>query len=629
MRLRHALNLAAAGTLVLAAASLSASLPAPPAGAEAFGYQSLKPWQRRLASGALTEALAAPAAARLAPSGFRASAPGCAARRGDNVKVNVNCANVTDPDLQGRSQAQNETWIAADPYDARRVVAAYNDYRRGDGTCGVSYSRDGGDAWADATVPNQFTRGTAFGGAPREYWQGGGDPSVEWDSRGNVYLTCLAFNRGAAVSPNPDQSSGIYVFRSTGTGGASWNFTGRPVAEHDDTAGAGDFLLDKPLMAVDHYVSSPYRDRVYVTWTTFADDGTAYIYAARSLDYGETFGAPVLVSGDTALCAGGFGIPAPQGRCTVNQFSQPAVGPDGALYVVWANYNTVPTGAGDNHLQMLVARSADGGASFSAPVKAGDFYDLPDCATYQGGADPGRSCVPEKGATANSVFRATNYPYISVNPRNAAQVTVSYGSYVNRNSREATGCVPAGFTGPLGNPLYTGVKGPCNNDIVVSESADGGASFAGGATDVRALPSATDRPAQRTTDQFWHGAAYTPAGRFVVGYFDRQYGDASATGFSDVSLSARTGAGYATQRVTSSSMPPPTQFGGVFYGDYIQITAGAGGVLPLWMDTRQAALFLCPGTGVPGVPPRTCTAPAPQADPANEQEVYTARRAVS
>ena len=622
MRYRRALRLIAAGGLVLAMTSLAA----PPATAQAFGYDNLKPWQKRLASGALTEALADTSAARRALTGFKpGGSPACDGRRGDNVKVNQNCANLTDPDLAGRGQSQNETWIAADPNNPKQVVASYNDYRRGDGTCGVSYSADGGSSWADATTPNGFTRGTEFGGFARQYWQAGGDTSLAWDSRGNAYLSCQVFNRGAGVSPNPDQSSAFYVFRSTGTGGASFNFPGRPVTEHADLAGAGDFLLDKQLMTVDHYAASPFRDRVYVTWTTFAADGTAYIYGAYSADYGETFSAPVLISSNTALCGTTFGIPTPLGACNVNQFSDPAVGPDGALYVVWANFNTTPANPADNHRQMLLAKSTDGGATFSTPVKVGDYFDLPDCATYQGGADPGRSCVPESGPTTNSIFRAANYPYVNVNPRNAAQVTVTYGSYVSRNSREATGCTPAGFTGPLGNPLYTGVKAGCNNDIVISESTDAGATFPG-AADVRTLPSVTDRPGQRTTDQYWHGADYSPTGKFVVTYYDRQYGADNRTGFSDISLSSRSATGFAARRVTSSSMPPPTQFAGVFYGDYIQVTATATQALPAWSDTRAPALFLCPGTGVPGVPPKTCTAPAPQADPANEQDIYTARQ---
>ena len=47
---------------------------------------------------------------------------GCPVNRGSNVRVNQNCLNLTDPDLQGRGQAQNETAIAQDSGDPRRMV---------------------------------------------------------------------------------------------------------------------------------------------------------------------------------------------------------------------------------------------------------------------------------------------------------------------------------------------------------------------------------------------------------------------------------------------------------------------------------------------------------------------------
>ena len=134
-----------------------------------------------------------------------------------------------------------------------------------------------------------FTRGDRFGGVARQYWQAGGDTSVAWDTKGNAYLSCQMFIRGDAVSNNPDQSSAFYVFRSTGTGGASWNFPARPVAELNDIAGNGDALLDKQYMTVDDHKGSPFQDRIYVTWTLFAADGTRYIYEAYSRDYGEHF----------------------------------------------------------------------------------------------------------------------------------------------------------------------------------------------------------------------------------------------------------------------------------------------------------------------------------------------------
>jgi hypothetical protein len=549
---------------------------------------------------------------------------GCSSKIKTNVKVNQNCLNVSDPDLQGRGQAQNEPAIAQDPLNPKHVVASYNDYRRGDGTCGSSYSLDGGQTWVDSTVPNGFTRGRPFGGVARQYWQAGGDTSVAWDTKGNAYMACQLFMRGEPTTNNPDESSAFYVFRSTGNNGASWNFPGRPVVEDFDMTGAS--LLDKEYLTVDNHVGSPFQDRVYVTWTTFAADGTSYIFEAHSNDYGETFSAPVLVSGNNpTLCDQTYGIPTPNGNCNENQYSQPFTGRDGALYVTWSNFNTAVAGT-ENNNRILLAKSTDGGQTFSAPVLVGNYYDLPDCLTYQG-SDPGRACVPEKGSSQNSVFRATNYAVGAVNPTNPNQVVVTYGSYINRHSKESNGCAPAGFSSATGINLYTGVKtaGACNNDIVVSVSNNGGAAFTGGATDVRSLPSVTQSAGQATSDQFWQWADFTGGGSLAVSYYDRQYGDDETTGSSDISVSSSSNmSSFVTNRATSSSMPLPTEFtdgngNSLFYGDYAGLTAPAGTALPIWSDTRNPDVFLCPRSGAPSL----CQGTEPDGLIANDEDVYT------
>ena len=103
------------------------------------------------------------------------------------------------------------------------MVASYNDYRRGDGNCYTAYSLDKGRTWNDSTDPMSFTINPQSGGR-REYWQAGGDTSVAWDTKGNAYLDCQVFMRGPGTTNNPDQSSAVYVFRSTKNSGASWNF---------------------------------------------------------------------------------------------------------------------------------------------------------------------------------------------------------------------------------------------------------------------------------------------------------------------------------------------------------------------------------------------------------------------
>jgi hypothetical protein len=586
---------------------------------ETYAQSRLTPQQQRHVSGFVSHeldqqrALAHPATVKPGATAYTPTKnDACGQKIKSNVKVNQNCLNLSDPDLQGRGQAQNETAIAQDPMNPSNLIASFNDYRRGDGTCGVAYSTNGGQQWNDSTTPNGFTRGTSFGEVARQYWQAGGDTSVAFDTKGNAYLDCQVFMRGNGVTNNPDRSSAVYVFRSTQNHGASFNFPGRPVVEDYDTI--GNTLQDKPYMTVDNHLGSPFQDRIYVTWTNFAADGTANITESYSKDYGETFSAPQAISGRATFC---------NGSCNNNQDSQPFTGPDGTLYVVFNNFNNSVSGA-DNHNQVLMVKSVDGGATFSAPVLVANYYDLPDCYTYQG-SDPFRACLPEKGSNTNSVFRADNYPSGGVNPKNGA-VVVTFGSYISRNSNETTGCTPAGLSASTGLNLYTGTKVACSNQILLSVSTNAGASFTGTTTDPRSLPVVGVQ--SNVADEFFQWADFTQTGALAVSYYDRQYGNDATSGSLDVSASWSSDAiHFETARATSSSMPLPTQFpdgngNSQFFGDYAGLSA-LNGIRPIWADTRNSDLFLCPGTGAPGVPPQLCTASEPNGLHANDQEIYT------
>jgi len=620
--------------LITALVVVSPGLPIQPAGA--YSLHHLAPIQRRLISGFVSSELDATTSrgtqttsgtARTSSGAFPNYYPGpngeCPVSLGSNTKVNQNCLNLSDSDLQGRSQAQNETAIAVNPNDSSQAVASFNDYRRGDGTCGTAITSDGGHNWQDVTTPNGFVRGDAFG-ALREYFQASGDTAVAWDTKGNSYLQCQMFDRGAGVTTSPDDSSGVYVFRSTQNGGASYNFPGRPVIQNVDPSGSqgGAVLEDKPYMTVDDHVGSPFQDRIYVTWTEFASDGTAYIYEAASKNYGESFTSKRLVSRTSSLCGQTYGLPTPRGKCNENQFSDPFTGSDGSLYVVWNNYNNVVTGK-DNRNQVFLAKSTDGGATFGSPVKVSDYFDLPDCLTYEG-QDAFRSCVPEKGPTSNSFFRAANYPSGAVDPTNSNRIAVTFGSYINVHSNESNGCVPEGLSSTTGLNLFDGVKTPgaCNNDVLISASNDGGGTFTGTNTDPRQLTTVNQAPGQATTDQWWQWESYTQQGGLAVSYFDRQYGNDELTGYSDFSLSGSNDLqSFATARATSSSMAPPTQFSGTFFGDYTGLDVSGHNALPLWMDTRDTDLFVCKASG--SLVPNVCTGSASNASIANDQDVFT------
>jgi hypothetical protein len=180
---------------------------------------------------------------------------------------------------------------------------------------------------------------------------------------------------------------------------------------------------------------------------------------------------------------------------------------------------------------------------------------------------------------------------------------VTLGSYLNRHSNPERGnCAPAGFSSDTGLPLYDGVGevNGCNNDIVLSVSTDGGASFTGTATPVWELPSLSDERPGRLADQFWQWAALNPAsGGVTTAYYDRKYGDSQATGEFDITM-RRSNGGHV--RVTNRTLPPTQEFPeagastGVFLGDYMGLAVGPDGIAyPIWTDTRNPVFS--PSTG--------------------------------
>jgi len=506
---------------------------------------------------------------------------------GSNVRANQECTNQSAAGFFGRGQGQNETAVAVNPRNPRNILIGQNDYRRGDSSCGVDWSLDGGRHWGSELVPLSFTA-PGFTGA-RHYWDAAGDPSVAFDSSGEAYLFCLAFNRGTPTSDAGLPASGLFLLRSA-DGGASWSFPASAVKQSDGSGEDGIGLLDKPYMAVDTSRHSGFRDRIYVAWAEYnVDFSAATISFAWSGDHGATWNLTGAISGSSpTLCPRNFSG-APAGTCDANQFPQPFIAPNGDLYVVFQNQNNAVAPGGDNHAQMLIVKSTDGGASFGAPVKVSDWNDLPDCVTYTG-FDAGVACVPTAPLSDRSIFRATNYPSGVAVTNN--RIVVTFGSYINRHSNPTRGnCTPAGFAA-TGLNLYDGVgeTNGCNNDIVVSVSTDGGASFTGTTTPVEQLPSISDERAT-LADQWWQWAALTPRGGVAVAYYDRKYGTDQQTGFMDITM--RRGNGSRV-RVTDRSLPPLNEFPvagastGIFLGDYIGLAVGSDGKAhPAWADTRN------------------------------------------
>jgi len=561
---------------------------------------------------------------------------GCPDASATDVRANQECTNQSEAGYFGRGEAQNETSVAVNPLDPDNILISQNDYRLGDANPGVNWSLDDGDHYGSQTLPKSFAKPILDLGGSHHYWTTCDDTSVAFDSTGEAYLLTQVFDRAFSTDERGTSTifgvdaSAMLLYRS-GDGGASWSFTGSYVATSGFGEGeSGGGLIDKMYMTIDNNPASPYRDRIYVVWAQYPDDGsnspTNFSY---SDDHGNSWSTPIEISGRSKqLCPITFSTRTDY-SCDESQFNMPFVGPDGTVYDVFDNFNNCagalrsigfdcPGGEdGDNHNQVLIVHSPDGGISWSTPVKVGNYYELPDCYTYTG-YDFGRACVPTAPLSGTSIFRATNYPVGFAT--SADDIVVSYGSYINRDSNQNRGnCTPAGISTDTFLNLYDGVGdvNGCNNDIIRSVSNNGGKKFTGTNNGVTHLPTCSRELGKTLTDQWWQWTVPDAAGRAVSSYYDRSYGDDQATGYNDFTLIR----GANAVRVTDFSLPPSNEFPdangySTFMGDYTGLAVNSeGDAYPAWVDTRNG-LYTFDST--PGADPRVLTFAG------YDEDIYTA-----
>ena len=141
---------------------------------------------------------------------------GCGLKDANNVKVNQNCLNLTDADLQGRGQAQNETSIAIDPMNTNHMVASYNDYRRGDGNCYAALQLRRREELERHHALRWVSRAAGpFDAAPCSTGRVVATPRSRGTRRATPICRARCSTAAQPTTPNPDQSSAFFVFRST------------------------------------------------------------------------------------------------------------------------------------------------------------------------------------------------------------------------------------------------------------------------------------------------------------------------------------------------------------------------------------------------------------------------------
>src|SRR5258708_9704963 len=344
-------------------------------------------------------------------------------------------SSVVSPDVtvnqDTAAASQNETNIAVDPNNPNRVVGAANDYvtrtwscpvsgtpcsALGDAYSGTYFSNDGGATWCCvATDPSHL--GTLIPGVEHltaGIYDAGGDPALAFDSRGNVYYAGLGFDR---TSPPNTVAVNRGTFNSVGN--LKWS---QPTFINPTTSPA--IFNDKEWIAADAHASSPFRDRVYVSWTRFIFNGSNGRYVQSPIDFafstngGRTFSAPQLIGGNVLY----------------DQGSRPVVGPDGTGYVFFEGSTRLATRS-----STYVVKSTDGGVTWGKPVAVAPVADI----------------VPLKDA----VFRVNSFPAADVAPN--GDLYVAWSSQLS----DSGGLCP------------TSTNVGCHSAALYSKSTDGGATW--------------------------------------------------------------------------------------------------------------------------------------------------------
>jgi hypothetical protein len=272
--------------------------------------------------------------------------------------------------LNRRPGRFSEPSVAVNPQNPKQILTAFQV------PASIAYSQDSGATW-------QLAAGTA----PADY-KVSGDVSVTYDVLGHAILCYIAFDKlgTAEYWAHNATRNGIFIRRSL-DGGKTWEANAVPI---DDQPTHPDMPFeDKPYIVADNNPTSPYAGSLYVGWTEFSLTKSIILFS-RSKDGGITWSAPFEISTQEGLPRDDNGA--------VEGFAAVA-GPDGILYTVWSNRDSV-----------VMAVSRDGGISFapSRPI-------LPVAPPY---------------FKVEDVERSNGFPQIAADPR-TGRLFVTWSDYRN------------------------------------------------------------------------------------------------------------------------------------------------------------------------------------------------------
>ncbi len=268
--------------------------------------------------------------------------------------------------------AEVEPHLAVDPLDANHWIGVWQQDRWSNGSSrGIvaAVTFDGGATWSAQAMPfSQCAGGSALRAT---------DPWVSYGAGGVVYQSAVASTGGTFA---PDSSNAVLVARSV-DGGRTWQ---APIALIADGAAA---FNDKETVTADP------RDArfAYAVWDRIVQGGNGPTYFARTVDGGATWEA-----------ARAIYDPGPDQQTIGNLVREL---PDGTLVNLMAR---LAAGSGDEKAQLdgtlEVIRSADHGATWSAPIRVADFRPIGAADPLTGAPIRDGSIVPQMAAAPDGTL---------------------------------------------------------------------------------------------------------------------------------------------------------------------------------------------------------------------------------
>jgi len=286
-----------------------------------------------------------------------------AATAGSDVRVTTHDIITSDPYGLATPPTdvlqQNEPSIAVHPANANVIAVGVNDVRTvgisDDAWQGLAVSTDGGASFAFETLIPGYPGDTSPAGlaSPVRGNAAASDPWLGFDAAGNLYFSFIAFQRTPPGQPSSTVANALAVAKYHISAAGAVTYLGTVVVERG-TVGLGQ-QEDKEALAVDRGTG-----RVYVCWARFTG-GQNHASVEYSADGGQSWNASQF-SG-------------PQSDINNMQGCNLAVAPNHDVYVSWRTFDNNPSISNPNDSAIFVARSTNGGATFSTPRRVATFVD--------------------------------------------------------------------------------------------------------------------------------------------------------------------------------------------------------------------------------------------------------------